>query len=42
MYLHFEEKDAVDAAAQARNVSPNAVIREAIRDHLGIAVPSGN
>lgn len=41
VYFHFEEKDAVDAAARARDVSPNAVIRSAIRSYLGLPVADG-
>lgn len=41
VYFHFEEKDAVDAAAEARNVRPNAIIRAAIRSYLGLPVAHG-
>jgi len=35
-YLHFDEKDALDAAAEKRGVTPNAVLRESLRQSLGL------
>ena len=35
-YLHFTEKDALDAAAADQDVSPNAVLRGIIRDSLDL------
>lgn len=35
-YLHFDEKDALDAEAEKRGTSANAVVREAVRSFLGI------
>lgn len=35
-YLHADEAAAVEEAAHKRRVSRAAVIREAVREHLGI------
>lgn len=35
-YLHFEEKDALDAEAVKRETSPNAVLRDLIRSYFGL------
>jgi hypothetical protein len=37
-YLHFEEKDALDAEAARRGVTPNAVLRSIVREALGLPV----
>lgn len=37
IYLHFEEKDAIDNEASERGETANAVIRRAIRQFLGLA-----
>lgn len=37
-YLHFEEKDALDAEAVKRGVTANALVREAVRKLLGLPV----
>jgi hypothetical protein len=39
IYLHFEERDALDEAAAARGTTVNALIRESIREKLGL--PAG-
>lgn len=36
MYLHFDEKDAIDREADKRGETANAVIRRAIRQFLGL------
>lgn len=35
-YLHFDEKDALDAQAEREGTSANAVLRRAIRNLLGL------
>ena len=35
-YLHFTEKDALDAEAAAQEVSPNAVLRDIIRSRFDL------
>jgi hypothetical protein len=36
VYLHFDEKDALDAQAEREGTSANAVLRRAIRNLLGL------
>ena len=35
-YLHFDEKDALDAEAADRETTPNAVLRDLLRSSLGL------
>jgi hypothetical protein len=36
VYLHFDERDALDAAAEKRGLTVNAIVREAVREKLGL------
>ena len=36
VYLHFDEKDALDALAAQRDTTPNAVMRDLLRCGLGL------
>ena len=36
VYLHFDEKDALDAEAAARETTPNSVLRDLLRGGLGL------
>ena len=36
VYLHFDERDALDVEAAKRDCTVNAIVREAVREKLGL------